>query len=178
MTNAETGEVLAPEFLVVTPSSERIGLSYKKTLERLGIELKIRLVDSAQYQKRVDDRDFDIIMTGWGQSQSPGNEQYGYWGSESADESGSRNYAGIAHPVLDELIDALVSAPSREAMEPVLKAMDRVLLHNYYVVPQWHIPSYRVAYWDKFERPEVKPKFSLGLDTWWINAEKEAALDK
>lgn len=177
LTNNETGEVMAPEFLIVSPSSERIGLAYKKTLERLGIELKVRTVDSAQYQKRVEDRDFDIIMTGWGQSQSPGNEQYDYWGSASADEPGSRNYQGIKNPVVDDLIDQLVSAPSREALIPIVKAMDRVLLHNYYLVPQWHIPSYRVAYWDKFGRPEIKPKFSLGLDTWWIDEEKAAALE-
>jgi len=115
--------------------------------------------------------------TGWGQSQSPGNEQYDYWGSASVDEPGSRNYAGISHPVLDELIDQLVSAPSRDALVPVVKALDRVLLHNYYVVPQWHIPSYRVAYWDKFGKPDVKPKFALGLDTWWVDPEKDAALN-
>lgn len=177
LTHAETGEVMAPEFLVTSPSFERIGLSYKKTLERLGIELKVRIVDSAQYQKRVDERDFDLILTGWGQSQSPGNEQYDYWGSASVDEPGSRNYAGISHPVLDELIDQLVSAPSRDALVPVVKALDRVLLHNYYVVPQWHIPSYRVAYWDKFGKPDVKPKFALGLDTWWVDPEKDAALN-
>ena len=177
MTNNETGEVMAPEFLIASPSSERIGLSYKKTLERLGIDLNVRMVDTAQYQKRIDDRDFDIIMTGWGQSQSPGNEQYGYWGSDSADEPGSRNYQGIKNPVVDELIDQLVSAPSREALVPIVKAMDRVLVHNYYLVPQWHIPSYRVAYWDKFSRPDIKPAFSLGLDTWWVDADKEAALD-
>ncbi len=178
LTHAESGEVMAPEFLIVSPSSERIGLAYKKTLERLGIDLKVRMVDSAQYQKRIEERDFDIIMTGWAQSQSPGNEQYDYWGSKSADEPGSRNYQGISHPVIDELIDQLVSAPNREALVPIVKAMDRVLLHNYYLVPQWHIPSYRVAYWNKFDKPETKPKFSLGLNTWWVDAEKEAALDK
>lgn len=178
LTHAETGEVMAPEFLIVSPSFERIGLAYKKTLERLGIELSVRLVDSAQYQKRVEERDFDIIATGWRQSQSPGNEQYDYWGSDSADEPGSRNYAGISHPVIDELIDDLVSAPTREDLIPLVKAMDRVLLHNHYLVPQWHIPFYRVAYWNKFDRPETKPTFQLGFDTWWVDADKAAALDQ
>ncbi len=178
LTHNETGEVMAPEFLIVSPSMERIGLSLKKTLERLGIELKVRLVDSAQYQKRIEERDFDMVTLGWGQSQSPGNEQYDYFGSKSAEEIGSRNYAGISHPVIDELIDQLVSAPSREALVPIVKAMDRVLLHNHYLVPQWHIPAYRVAYWNKFDKPDVKPTYSLGLDTWWVDPEKEAALVK
>lgn len=178
LTNQETGEVMAPEFLIVSPSMERVGLAYKKTLERLGIELKVRLVDSAQYQKRIEERDFDMVTLGWRQSQSPGNEQYDYWGSASAGENGSRNYAGISHPVIDELIDQLVSAPSRDALVPLVKAMDRVLLHEHYLVPQWHIPSYRVAYWNKFSRPETKPTFALGIDTWWVDPDKEAALEK
>jgi len=178
LTNTETGEVMAPEFLIVSPSMQRIGLALKKTLERLGIELNVRLVDSAQYQKRIEERDFDMAVLSWGQSQSPGNEQYDYWGSQSANEPGSRNYVGIAHPVIDELIDQLVSAPNRESLVPLVKAMDRVLLHEHYVIPQWHIPSYRVAYWNKFARPETKPTFSLGLDTWWVDPDKEAALEK
>jgi len=178
LTNGETGKVMEFEFMIASPSSERIGLAYKKTLERLGIELKVRQVDSAQYQKRIEERDFDMILTGWAQSQSPGNEQYDYWGTDSASEPGSRNYAGISDPVIDELIDKLVSVPDRESLIPLVKALDRVLLHNHYVVPTWHIPYYRVAYWNKFDRPETKPTFSLGFDTWWIDPEKEAALDQ
>jgi len=149
MTNAESGDVMQFELLLVSPTFERIGLAYKKNLERLGVELKVRIVDSAQFEKRVEDRDFDLIITGWRQSSSPGNEQYDYWGSKSADEPGSRNYAGINHPVIDELIDKLVSAPDRASMIPLVKAMDRILLHNHYVIPQWYGPFYRVAYWTR-----------------------------
>jgi len=178
MTNTETGEVMEYELLLVLPAFERVGLAYKKTLERLGIALKVRVVDSAQYEKRIEDRDFDIIVSGWGQSESPGNEQYDYWGSASADEPGSRNWAGIKHPVIDELIDQLVVAPSRKALVPIVKALDRVLLHEHYVVPQHHIPSYRVAYWNKFAKPATKPTYSLGFNTWWVDAKKDAALSR
>lgn len=176
LTNVESGEVMEIELLLVSPSVEKIGLAYKKTLERLGVDLKVRIVDSSQYQKRVEEFDFDMLVSGWRQSLSPGNEQMGYWGSESADEPGSRNYSGISNPVLDELIKMIIEAPDRPALVASTKALDRVLLHNHYNIPQYFGPFYRLAYWNKLERPEIVPTKSLTLDTWWINPEKEAAL--
>jgi len=176
MTNVASGEVMDIELLLVSPVLERLGLSYKKTLERLGINLEVRIVDSAQYSKRVETFDFDMLVLGWRQSLSPGNEQRDYWHSETADQEGSANYAGIKNPVIDELIKLIIEAPTREALVASTKAMDRVLLHNHYVIPQYYGSTYRIARWNKFDRPEIIPYKGLTTSTWWIDPDKEAAL--
>jgi len=178
LTNVASGEVMSMELLLVSPSVEKIGLAYKKALERLGVELNVRIVDSAQYQKRVEEFDFDIIFTGWRQSDSPGNEQMSYFGSDAADEVGSRNYSGVKNPVIDEIIKQIIAAKDRPALVASSMALDRVLLHNNYNILSWYGPFHRLAYWDKFEYPEIFPSKSLTLETWWINPEKEAALNK
>jgi microcin C transport system substrate-binding protein len=136
----------------------------------------VRTVDSAQYQRRLDDFDFDVTVGGWAQSLSPGNEQADCWTAASADVPGSRNLAGIKNPVVDALVAQLVAAPDRQALVDRTRALDRVLLWGHYVIPQWHISSFRVAYWDKFARPPVAPKYALGFDTWWLDPAREAAL--
>ena len=176
MTNLSSGEVMEIELVIAQPSVEKIGLAFRKTLERLGVELKVRVIDSSQYEKRVEDFDYDMLVLGWAQSDSPGNEQFDMWSSAAADEPGSRNYVGIKNPVIDELIKLIVDAPSRESLVSATKALDRVLLHNHYVIPQYFGPTYRVAYWNKFSRPEIAPTKSLGFNTWWIDPEKEASL--
>lgn len=176
LTNVDNGEVFSMELIIAQPSVEKIGLGFKKTLERLGIDLKVRVIDSSQYERRVEDFDYDMLVLGWSQSRSPGNEQFSYWGSEAADEKGSSNYAGIKNPVIDELIKKVVSAENREMQVTATKALDRVLLHGHYVIPQYFAPVYRLAYWNKFERPEITPTNGMGFDTWWIDPEKEAAL--
>ena len=176
MTNAETGENLDMEFLLGSPTFEKIGLSFAKNLERLGIALKVRVVDSAQYEKRNEDFDFDMIVGAWRQSESPGNEQWDYWGSTTADEPGSRNLMGIANPAIDEIIRRIVAADSREAQVVAARALDRVLLHERYLIPQWYAPVHRVAYWDKFDRPERVPRTIIGFNTWWVDPDKAAAL--
>lgn len=178
LTNKETGRVMRFEMLLVNPAFERVVLPFKKNLERLGVQMDVRTVDTSQYQKRLDEFDFDMIVAGIGQSLSPGNEQRDFWHSEKAGEPGSRNLAGISDPVVDELIDLVISAPNRESLINRTRALDRVLLWGFYVIPNWHIQVFRVAYWDKFGRPEVSPKYSLGLDTWWVDPEKAAALAK
>lgn len=178
LTNIKTGEVMDIEMLLVNPSLEKLALPYKKALERLGVGMSVRIVDSSQYQKRVEESDFDMVVLGWTQSLSPGNEQVGYWSSTTADEVGSSNYAGIKNPVIDELINRVIEAPDRESLVTATKALDRVLLHNHYLIPQYYGAFYRLAYWDKFERPEIIPYKSLTLETWWIDADKEAALKK
>ena len=178
LTNVDTGEVMEMELLLSSPVIEKVGLSYKKALERLGVELNVRIVDSAQYQKRVEEFDFDMIYSGWIQSLSPGNEQRDYWGSTAADENGSRNYSGINDPVIDELIELIINAPDRPALIASSKALDRLLLHNHYNIPSYFGPFHRLAYWNKFERPDIIPSRSLTFETWWINPEKEAALKK
>jgi microcin C transport system substrate-binding protein len=176
----ETGEPMVIEFLLYRgdPQFERIIGAFRQNLEKLGIEVKLYPVDTAQYQKRVEDFDFDIITATIRQSPSPGNEQRDFWSSIAADIPGSRNMIGIKDPVVDALIEKIIAASDREALIAACRALDRVLLWNHYVVPQWHIRHFRVAYWNRFARPEIRPKYRLGfIDTWWLDSAKEAALE-
>ncbi len=170
--HAGRGEYFEFEILLNSSTWERIALPFKKNLGRLGIEAKVRTVDAAQYQKRVETFDFDMIVDVFGQSLSPGNEQRDFWSGLAAGEPGSRNTAGIEDPVVDALIDLVIAAPDREGLIARTRALDRVLLSGHYVIPHWHIRHYRVAYWNKFGRPAVTPKYSLGFDTWWIAANR------
>jgi microcin C transport system substrate-binding protein len=176
LVNTKTGEPFAVEFLSQDPASERFFLFYKPSLERLGIEVAVRTVDDAQYENRLRQRDYDIIGGVWGQSLSPGNEQRGYWGSAAADQPGSRNLIGIKNSAVDTLIDRLVFAKDRAELVAATKALDRVLLWNNYVVPQWTYGKVRTARWDRFGRPHVLPKYAAsGFPTvWWWDAEKAA----
>ncbi len=168
LVNEETGRPFRFEVLLVSRAFERIVLPLAANLRKLGIDVDVRLVDSSQYQRRIDSFDFDVIINVWGQSLSPGNEQREYWGSESAERQGSRNYAGLQDPVVDELVDMLIQAPDREELVHRVRALDRVLLSHHLVIPNWHIGYHRVAYWDKFGRPEINPPYGLPyLDAWW-----------
>ena len=176
LVNKKTGKPFTLELLLIDPAFERVALPFKKNLSRLGIEMNIRVVDTAQFINRRRDYDFDMIVARIPQSESPGNEQREYWGASAADIPGTRNYAGIKNPVVDEIIERLISAPDREQLVYAARALDRVLLWGHYVIPQWHIAKYRVAYWNKFARPKIIPRYSLGFDTWWIDAAKKAKL--
>ncbi len=165
------------EFLLVQPSSERVVAPMIKSLARLGIKGRIRIVDTAQYQNRIDSFDFDIVVSSFPQSLSPGNEQIDFWHSSKADVDGSRNIMGIKDPVIDELIDLVINAPDRESLILRTRALDRVLLWGHYVIPQYHIRSFRVAYWNKFSRPRIAPKYGFGFDTWWVDQAKVDALE-
>ncbi len=171
LTNSK-GEPFEFEILLVSPAFERIVLPFIDNLEKLGIKASLRTIDSSQYQKRIESFDFDMIVFTFSQSLSPGNEQRNFWGSDAADTNGSRNVIGIKNDVIDILIEKLINAKDREDLITITKALDRVLLWNYYVIPQWHISAYRVLYWDMFNQPNKKPKYSLGFDTWWINQSK------
>ena len=170
------GEPMQFEILLGEPTWERIALPFAKNLERLGITARVRVVDAAQYEKRQDDFDFDVIVALWPQSLSPGNEQREFWGSQAAGEPRSRNLVGVKDPVVDRLIDLVIQAPDRPGLVARTRALDRVLLWSHYVIPNWHIRAFRVVYWDKFSRPAVSPKYALGFDTWWVDAQKEATL--
>ncbi len=170
--HASTKEPFEFEILLRSPAFERIVFPFKDNLEKLGIIAEVRTIDSAQYQKRMETFDFDMVVQTFGQSLSPGNEQRNFWGSDAADTDGSRNVVGIKNYAVDGLIESLINASDREELITITKALDRVLLWNYYVIPQWHISSYRVLYWDFFDQPKIKPKYSLGFDTWWINQNK------
>ncbi|MBM3518341.1 MAG: ABC transporter substrate-binding protein [Alphaproteobacteria bacterium] len=172
------GAPLVIEFLLVQPDFERVVQPFLRSLERLGISGTIRTVDSAQYQNRLDNYEFDMVVGSFGQSESPGNEQRDFWGSMSADTPGGRNLAGIKNPAVDALIDALIEAPDRAALVAATRALDRVLLWNHYVVPQYHLRTFRVAYWNRFGRPPVTPRNGVGLDSWWIDPVKDAALQR
>ena len=177
MTNVDSGEAFTMEMIIRQPSVEKIGLAWKKVLERLGIDLKVRVIDSAQYEKRMEDYDFDVTTHLWQQPESPGNEQYDYWHSRVADEPGSGNVAGIKDEVVDAIIPLIVNASSREEQVAATRALDRVLMHQHYVLPQYFGPTYRVAFTNKFSRPAIKPQKALGFNTWWVDPVKEAALD-
>jgi microcin C transport system substrate-binding protein len=175
LVNGKTGEPFTIEFLIASPSFDRIILFYGEDLKRIGIQFTVRQVDVSQYQNRVRSRDFDAIVSGWGQSLSPGNEQYEYFGSESADRQGSSNYAGIKNEAVDALIKRVVFAKDREELIAATRAMDRVLMWNHYVVPMWSSAVSRVARWDRFGKPEKLPEYSIGFpDIWWFDKDRAA----
>ncbi|GAB1624035.1 extracellular solute-binding protein [Agarivorans albus] len=162
------GKQMHIEFLLYQKSFERIVLPYTRNLQKIGISTEVRVVDVSQYVNRVQNFDFDMVVGSFGQSSSPGNEQRDFWGSKAAEHTGSRNIIGVNSPVIDSLIEAVIAAEDRQALIDASRALDRVLLWSYYVVPQWHLNAWRVAYWDKLKRPERNPKYALGLDSWWV----------
>jgi microcin C transport system substrate-binding protein len=164
------------EILIQGPTFERIALPYVQALERVGMGVRVRSVDPAQYQTRIDAFDYDMTVDSMGQSLSPGNEQRDYFTCAKAREQGSQNVAGICDPAIDELVELVVNAPDREELIARTRALDRVLLHHNFVIPHWHSRTFRLAFWDKFGRPERNPKYGLGLDTWWIDSNRERAL--
>ena len=173
------GKPVTVEILVQDPSAERIALFYKPSLERIGVTASIRVVDDAQYENRLRSFDFDMIIDQWGQSLSPGNEQREYWGSQTADQPGSRNTIGIKNPAIDTLIDKVIFAKDRAELVAATRALDRVLLWNFYVVPQFSYPFARYARWDRFSHAELPKYARSGLPSlWWYDADKAARLGK
>jgi microcin C transport system substrate-binding protein len=174
------GQPVSIEILCRDPADERIALFYKPGLERLGITASVRTVDDAQYQNRLRSFDFDLTTTVWGQSISPGNEQRDYFGSQVADRPGGRNLPGIKNPAVDTLIDRIIFAKDRVELAAACKAMDRVLLWNFYVVPQFTYPFQRYARWDRFSHPEPLPQYGVSgfPNLWWWDADKAAKIGK
>lgn len=171
------GETLTVELLVDSPSFERIASPYVKTLRSIGIDASVRMVDDAQYERRTKDFDFDLTTQRYALQTTPGVELKTFWGSQAAATNGSFNLAGIADPVLDQLIDKIVAATSRAELVTATRAADRVLRAGYYWVPQWYKGAHNLAFWDKFGWPVTKPKYERGaLDTWWFDDEKAKAL--
>ena len=167
-----TGAAMEFEMLLVNPDFERVVLPFGKNLERLGVRMAVRTVDPAQYTRRVSDFDFDMVVGSFGITLSPGNEQRDFWGSAAADLPGSRNLAGARDPVVDELVELVISAPGRKALVDRSRALDRVLLWSHYVIPNWHLNAFRIASWDLFGRPETRPAYGLGFHSWWIDEAK------
>jgi microcin C transport system substrate-binding protein len=173
-----TGRQMAFEILLFQNQSqfERVIAPFIANLRRLGIDARIRSVDVAQYQNRTDDFDFDMIVGGWGQSESPGNEQREFWTSARADQKASRNSAGIKDPVVDELVELLIAAPDRESLVQRTRALDRVLQWGHWVIPNWYTAVDRVAAWDRFGMPAASGKGGFDSTTWWVDPAKDAAL--
>lgn len=173
MVNAKSGQPMSFEILLSSPLLERWAVPYATNLKKIGIDARVRTVDAAQYTNRARSFDFDMIWNVWAQTVNPGNEQADYWGSASANQQGSRNYAGIANPAIDALVRMIIFAPNREEQIAAIKAMDRVLLANHYVIPLFYRDTYSIAYWNTITRPAEFPAYSLGFpDAWWSTSAK------
>jgi microcin C transport system substrate-binding protein len=169
----EDGEEFTIEFLISQSSFKRIISPYIRNLRRLGIRSSIRIVDAANFQQRRQTFDFDVIMQRYSQPLTPGIEQLNHYGSEAADLPGSLNYSGIKDPAVDIILDKVVSASDRHSLITAVRALDRVLMWNYFVVPHWYKGVHNIAYWNKFGRPDREPRYGLGIiDTWWFDPEK------
>lgn len=177
MVNIKTGKPLSFEILIFDKTLEKIMLNFALSLKRLGIQVQVRNLDTAAYQLRVDNLDFDMIHSGISQSPSLGNEQRDFFGSERADIPGTRNFFGIKNPIVDQLIEQLIDSTSYSSLVNHAKALDRVLLWNSYMIPAWHSDAVRVAYWDRFSRPKIIPKYhGLDITSWWFDKEKDTRL--
>ncbi|WP_454853264.1 extracellular solute-binding protein [Rhizobium binxianense] len=173
MVNTKTGQPMSFEILLSNPSFERSVLPFVNSLKKIGVDARLRTVDASQYTNRVRSFDYDMIWGIWAETMNPGNEQADYWGSAAASQPGTRNYAGIADPAVDALIRMIIFAPNRDEQVAAIKAMDRVLLANHYVVPLFYSNNSRIAYWNTITRPAELPTYSLGFpDVWWSTAAK------
>ncbi len=170
-------QVMKFEILLSSPMFERWTAPFVANLRKLGAVVTVRSIDPTQYQNRMDDFDFDVTVGSFGQSLSPGNEQRDYWGSDKVSVKASRNLIGVKDPVVDDLINQIITAKDREELVAATRALDRVLLWGFYLIPHWHIDYFRIAYWDKFGRPDITPKYGLGIpDNWWFDKKKAATV--
>lgn len=176
--NAKTGELFTFEFLLVDPSLERVALALQRNLAPLGIVMTIRTVNPSQYIEKVRNFDFDMIGQGYPQSETPGNEQRNFWGSHDAEVKNGYNFAGVKNPVVDQLIEQLISSPDRPTLTARVQALDRTLLWQYIGILNWYSNKSRVAYWNKFGQPKVKPKDGVGFSTWWVDPALEKKLGR
>jgi microcin C transport system substrate-binding protein len=173
----KTGQPFTFEILLDNPQFERVVLPFVQNLKRMGIVARVRTVDTAQYQQRMNNFDYDMTIVAFPESLSPGNEQREYWGSAAADEKGSNNLLGVKSKVVDALIAELVQSKTRADLVAHTHALDRVLQYGYYVIPQFHIGAFRVAYWNKFRRPQISPKYGIGFNTWWVDTAAEKTVE-
>jgi microcin C transport system substrate-binding protein len=169
LVNDKTGQPFSFEFLNDDPQIERVALPFIQNLKRLGITVSLRTVDVSQYEQRLNNFDYDMTVVVISQSLSPGNEQREFFGSAAADQPGSQNLLGVKSPVVDALIEQVIHAPTRADLVTRVHALDRVLQYGYYLIPQYHLAAYWVAYWNKFRHPQTAPKYALGLETWWVD---------
>ncbi|SVD61348.1 uncharacterized protein METZ01_LOCUS414202, partial [marine metagenome] len=179
---SKNGKPMVIKLVLSSPLFQRIVEPYKNNLKRIGLNLDIKVVQIAKYEEILRNFNYDMIVANYPQSRSPGNEQRSMWSSEAERTPGSRNYMGIKNPAIDELINAIVEAQSRKELVNNIQAMDRILTHQFYIVPNWYIPYDRIVYWNKFSRPNTNPSQSLIinniLEWWWLDQNKTIALKK
>lgn len=172
------GKPFELEFMLYEPSFQRIINPFARNLERIGITVSIRVVDISAFENRMRSFDFDIMSRRFVQPLTPGVEQRNYWTSRAAETVGSFNFSGVRDPAVDDLVEHIVSARSRDELRAATRALDRVLMWGWYVIPHWYSGTVKLGYWDRFSRPAVKPAYDVGLvDTWWIDTAKDKALN-
>jgi microcin C transport system substrate-binding protein len=175
----KTGKKLAFEIILPDQAFEAMVLPVKQNLERIGVEMNVRTVDTSQYRRRTDSYDFDMTIDLWAQALSPGNEQREFWGSKAADIPGGRNSIGIKDPAIDQLIELIVAAPDRESLIVRTRCLDRVLSWHQFIIPQFYSGKELMAYWNRFSRPAKTARYSRGeTDTWWVDEAKDRALQR
>jgi len=177
LVNDKTGEPFKFEIMNDDPQMERVALPFIQNLKRLGIAANLRTVDVSQYQQLMNNFDFDMTVVVFPQSLSPGNEQREFFGSASADQPGSQNLLGVKSKPIDALIEEVIASPTRESLVDHVRALDRVLQYGYYVIPQYHLAAFWMAYWDKFHHPGISPRYTPGLETWWVDTQAEKAIE-
>jgi microcin C transport system substrate-binding protein len=175
----KTGKKLAFEVILSDSAFERMALPVKQNLERIGVDMTVRTVDTSQYKRRTDSYDFDMVIDLWAQALSPGNEQREYWGSKAANVPGGRNSMGLKDPAVDQLIELIIAAPDRETLITRTRCLDRVLQWHQFIVPQFYSGKELIAYWNRFSRPENTAKYSpAAYDTWWVDESKDRTLQR
>jgi peptide/nickel transport system substrate-binding protein len=177
LVNTETGEPFTFEILARTRGQERLLLTYAGALKKVGIEVRIRQVDAAQYERRKQTFDFDMIPNFWGASLSPGNEQSFRWGSKAAKAQGSLNLAGVQNDAVDAMITAILEAKTREDFVSAVRALDRVLLSGDYVMPLFYLPDQWVAHWKRLKRPDKTPLYGYQIDAWWYDEDPDTSAE-
>lgn len=171
LVNIETGEPMEFELIIYSPSIERVAIAFQRNLERMGIEMNIRTIDTTQYLNRARERDFDMVDWGYSAVSRPGSDLMIVWHSDYLDSTYNR--AGVQDPAVDYLVEGIVAnQDNQERLVQWSHALDRVLTWRHYVIPWWHLSAFRVASWDKFSRPDLRPKYELGIDTWWYDEKK------
>jgi len=176
MTHLQSGETLSFEVLFDQPSFAKVLLPFKRNLERIGIDMRLRNIDRTQFKNRVNHFDFDMIVEVLVHGLSPSYELNLYFHSEQANTPGALNYSGVRHPVIDELVDKIIGAPSRQQLLNASRALDRVLLWHHYTIPQYHLSYHRIAHWNKFGRPAISPPYTFNFRDWWIDEKKTTTL--
>jgi microcin C transport system substrate-binding protein len=172
------GKPFELEFMLYEPSFQRIINPFARNLERIGITISIRVVDLASFENRMRSFDYDVMSRRFVQPLTPGIEQRNYWASRAAATVGSFNFSGINDPVVDDLIEHIVKARNRDELRAATRALDRVLMWGWYVIPHWYSGTVKLGYWDRFARPAQKPVYDVGLtDTWWVDPAKDKALN-